>query len=272
MIVPTMTYPEIHRALENATPKIRYKTEQLRAKAVKYFTREVWSFPAWKTYEYTIPATNDKYVIFFFAKDADAAEKPAAGAFCYLRHWNPWQVMLIPEMAPQLHSLMAGIKFLFSYTSHFFDRYRERMLKNPELSMLDTICRFFSRNELMFNLCEPDNRLWTDTVDEDTQERIDGRSALQIIDGLVLARGWECRSPDTSEDDLPDFIFFKALTFVSRDMYFSDQSDSSAEQMVQLGQVYLDTLGNAPVDPSDFDEIMRRNDLRFKIEDLKSTL
>ena len=66
MIVPTMSYPEIYRVLENAAPKIRYKTEQLRPKAVKYFKREVWNYPAWKTFEYTIPETNDTYVIFFY--------------------------------------------------------------------------------------------------------------------------------------------------------------------------------------------------------------
>ena len=62
MIVPTMSYPEIYCVLENAAPKIRYKMDQLRPKAVKYFTREVWKYPAWKTYEYTIPATNDRPV------------------------------------------------------------------------------------------------------------------------------------------------------------------------------------------------------------------
>lgn len=161
MIVPTMSYPEIYRVLENAAPKIRYKTEQLRPKAVKYFMREVWNYPAWKTFEYTIPATNDTYVIFFYAADAGAGEKPIAGSFCFLRHWNPWQVMLISDMAPELLALPLGIKFLFTYTSHFFDRYRERHLKNPSLPIMDSICRFFSNNYLMFNLCEPDNRLWT---------------------------------------------------------------------------------------------------------------
>ena len=73
MIVPTMSYPEIYRVLENAAPKIRYKTEQLRPKAVKCFTREVWNYPAWKTFEYTIPATNDTYVIFFYATDAPSS-------------------------------------------------------------------------------------------------------------------------------------------------------------------------------------------------------
>ena len=272
MIVPTMSYPEIYRVLENAAPKIRYKTEQLRPKAVKYFKREVWNYPAWKTFEYTIPETNDTYVIFFYAADASAAEKPVAGSFCFLRHWNPWQVMLISEMAPELLALPLGIKFLFTYTSHFFDRYRERHLKNPSLPIMDSICRFFSNNYLMFNLCEPDNRLWTAMKDEDTQERIDGRCALQLRDGLELAQAWESRLPGKAEIELPDMIAFKALTFISRDMYFSDQSDSSAEHVVELGKSYLKALDKRPVDPKDFAEIIRRNNLRMQVEDLESTL
>lgn len=39
MIVPTMSYIEIYSILEIAAPKVRIKTEQLRVKAVKYFTR-----------------------------------------------------------------------------------------------------------------------------------------------------------------------------------------------------------------------------------------
>ena len=31
-------------------------------------------YPAWKTYEYTIPATNGTYVIFFCAADAGPAD------------------------------------------------------------------------------------------------------------------------------------------------------------------------------------------------------
>lgn len=272
MIVPTMSYPEIYRVLENAAPKIRYKTEQLRPKAVKYFTREVWNYPAWKTYDYTIPATNDTYVIFFYAADAVSAEKPMAGSFCFLRHWNPWQVMLVSEMAPELIAVPLKIKFLYAYTSHFFDRYRERQLKNTGLPIMEAICRFFSKNALFVNLCEPDNRLWTAMKDDITQERIEGRCALQIMDGLELAQAWETRRPDASEEELPDMIAYKALTFISRDMYFSDQSDSSAEHIVELGKSYLKSLDKRPVDPNDFAEIMRRNHIRMQVEDLESTL
>ena len=272
MIVPTMSYPEIYYVLENAVPKIRYKMEQLRPKAVKYFTREVWKYPAWKTYDYTIPVTNDTYVIFFYAADAGAADKPLAGSFCYLRHWNPWQVMLVPEMAGELLLPPLKLKLFFAYTSHFFDRYRERYLKTPSLSILETICRFFSRNGLMFNLCEADNRLWPAMKDEDTNERIDGRCALQIVDGLELARAWEAQKPDAAEGELPEMIIFKALTFIPREMYFSDQSDSSAEHVVELGKSYLRSLDKRPVDPKNFAEIMRRNELRMRVEDLESTL
>lgn len=177
--------------------------------------------------------------------------------------------MLIPEMSPELISPPLGPKFLYAYTSHFFDCYRERFLKNPGLGMMETICRFFSKNYLMFNLCEPDNRLWADMKDEDTQERINGKCALQILDGLELAQAWEAGDPDAAEDDLPDMIAFKLLTFISRDMYFSDQSDSSAEHTVELGKDYLKTLEKSPVDPRDFAEIIRRNEIRMCVEDLE---
>ena len=267
-----MSYPEIYRVLENAAPKLRYKMEQLRPKAVKYFTSEVWSYPAIKTYEYTIPATNDTYIIFFYAADRKVAEKPMSGSFCFLRHWNPWQVMIVKEMAPDLEGTPFETKFLFTYTSHFFDRYRERHLKKTDLPIIDAICRFFARNRLFINLCKPDNRLWTDMKDEITEERIGGRCAIQIGDGLELARAWETETPCTQNEKLPEMMVFKALTFIPRDMYFSDQSDSSAEHMVELGKDYMKSLDSRPVDPNDFEEIVRRNRIRMYIEDLEDTL
>jgi hypothetical protein len=272
MIVPTMSYPEIYRVLENAAPKLRYKKEQLRPKAVKYFTREVWNFPAFKTYEYTIPATNDTYIIYFYAEDENAAENPASGCFCFLRHWNPWQVMITREMNPEMECMSLVRKNLLVYTTHFFDRYRERKLKNPELPIMEAICKFFARNKLMFNPCDADNRLWAAMADEEKQERIEGRCAIQILDGLILAQGWERREPGATKNEWPEMVVFKALTFISRDMYYDDQSDSSAEQMVKLGKRFINIMDDFPVKPDDFEEIVHRNRIRKQIQDLEDTL
>lgn len=267
-----MSYPGIYHVLEDAAPKIRYKTEQLREKTSKFFKREVRKFPAWKYYEYTIPATKDTYIIYFYAENALAADKPISGSFCYLRHWDPCKVMIIGAIAPEVQAFKMECKVLFDYSIHFFERYRERLLKNTKITIIETICRFFSKNGLIFNLCDADNRLWNGIKDEITQERIEGKYALQLRDGLELAQGIEFLRKNSAKDSLPEMIVFTALTFVSRDMYFSDQSDSSNEQAIIMAKNYLETAAKFPTDPRDFAEILWQNSLRERIKDLESTL
>lgn len=124
----------------------------------------------------------------------------------------------------------------------------------------------------MFNPCDADNRLWAAMADEEKQERIEGRCAIQILDGLILAQGWERKEPGATKNEWPEMVVFKALTFISRDMYYDDQSDSSAEQMVKLGKRFINIMDDFPVEPDDFEEIVHRNRIRKQIQDLEDTL
>jgi len=61
--------------------KVDIKQEYLRPKAIKAF-RKTSRFPAWELYEYKIPATNNQYIIYFYAETRTRAEYPEVGSFC----------------------------------------------------------------------------------------------------------------------------------------------------------------------------------------------
>lgn len=65
MLLPTMTYKEMYDNLSKDLIKIR--EDYFLSKAIKEFKKER-RFPAWRWYEYTVPASQNKYIIFFMLK------------------------------------------------------------------------------------------------------------------------------------------------------------------------------------------------------------
>ena len=82
-----MTYKEMYDHLANDLKKVEYRKEYFLPKAIKEF-RKARKFPVWKWYDYKVPSTNNKYVIFFWADNPSCVEHPKSNsndiACCYL--------------------------------------------------------------------------------------------------------------------------------------------------------------------------------------------
>ena len=149
MLIPTMTYKEMYNHLANDLKKVQIREDYLRRKAIKEFKAER-KFPAWRWYEYTIPATNNKYIIFFYAESRFFIEKPIADSFCIM--FNDKQRFIIQWTAGGYKqtedSPISFIRQIHAYTSHFLERYNERFLKDKTLNANDIACRYLSRNKI----------------------------------------------------------------------------------------------------------------------------
>ena len=75
-----MTYKEMYDHLAADLGKVEYRKAYYLPKAVREFRKAI-KFPVWKWYEYKVPSTNNKYVIFYYAENADFVEKPTTGYF-----------------------------------------------------------------------------------------------------------------------------------------------------------------------------------------------
>ena len=69
MLLPTMTYKEMYDNLSKDLKKVKIREDYFLPKAIKEFKKER-RFPAWRWYEYTVPASQNKYIIFFYVKTA----------------------------------------------------------------------------------------------------------------------------------------------------------------------------------------------------------
>ena len=184
MLIPTMTYKEMYNHLANDLKKVQIREDYLRRKAIKEFKAER-KFPAWRWYEYTIPATNNKYIIFFYAESRFFIEKPIADSFCIM--FNDKQRFIIQWIAGGYKqtedSPISFIRQIHAYTSHFLERYNERFLKDKTLNANDIACRYLSRNKIGMPI----------TMSEDINKNLEkygenAQTGYRVKDGFCFAR------------------------------------------------------------------------------------
>ena len=180
-----MTYKEMYDHLLADKQKVDIKKEYLLPKAVKAF-RKAYRFPAWELYEYKIPATNNKYIIYFYAENRTRVEKPEVSSFCIL--FNGKQKFVIQGGVSRYKhtpdSPLTLIRQIHAYTSHFLQRYNERFLKNESLRSNEVAARYLSRNNAAIMPLEQNeninrnHELYGET----------GQYAYRVRDGICFAQ------------------------------------------------------------------------------------
>jgi len=132
-----MSLHEVYAHLMEEKRKLDWKCNTLLPKAVKEI-RQQGVLPAWVMYDYKVPASNNQYIIYFYA--AHPYAQLVAGSLCVLFDNNKRFVIKYTDtQIPEIHVL----------TSHFLQRYKERFLENPELSANEVAVRYFTRNNMM---------------------------------------------------------------------------------------------------------------------------
>ena len=183
MLLPSMTYKEMYDCLAADFEKVKYRKEYLKPRVVREFKKEM-KFPAWKWYEYTILATGNKYIIFFYAETRSDVENPKVDSFCIV--FDNSNNRYVFKCSVGLWVTDGGessvIREVQVYTSHFFDRYKERYLKDSSLGSNDVVCRFLSRNMQKTPI----------KMNEDINRRLDkyGEGAMygyEVDDGFCFA-------------------------------------------------------------------------------------
>lgn len=213
-----MTYKEIYDNLAADLKRVQIRQEYLRPKVIKEFKKER-KFPAWRWYDYTIPSTNNKYVIYFYVENRMQIEKPIVGYFAIMfdeneRYVIKWGAGLYKHVES---NSMQPIRQLHAYSSHFFRRYNERLLKDEKLSANDIACRYFTRNK-------SENSVPVKMTEEINRRLNEYRETAQqygylVRDGFcfgdVVAQGLCSDDGDRSKDKI-DAILVRYATFMNK--------------------------------------------------------
>lgn len=144
MIVANMNLHEVYDTLMGEMQKLDWKRDALRSKAEKEMDRQMGfqhsamafaSAQNYVMYDYKIPSSNNQYIIYFYREHPFAPIQ--SGYLCvmfdgtkrFIIKWTDWR-------SPAIHV----------FTSHFLQRYKERFLKQPEMTANEVAVRFLSRN------------------------------------------------------------------------------------------------------------------------------
>ena len=134
MIVANMNLHQVYADLTGELKKLDWKRDTLLKKVVATF-RKSKEYPACVTYDYQMQASKNQYVIYFYC------EYPLAniqgGYLCILFDGNKRYV---------IQTGMGNVPEILILTSHFLQRYKERFLKQPEMSANEVAARFLARN------------------------------------------------------------------------------------------------------------------------------
>ncbi len=132
-----MNLHEVYAHLLADKRKLDWKRDSLFSKAAKELQRNS-SYPGWVMYEYNVPASNNQYVIYYYAEQPFG---PVVADFlCVLFDDNKRYVIKWTDTnIPEIHVL----------TSHFLQRYKERFLQDDTLTANDVAVRYLTRNSTM---------------------------------------------------------------------------------------------------------------------------
>ena len=177
-----MSYREMYDNLATDKRKVEIKKEQLRKKAIQAF-KKAQKFPAWEIYEYTIPAVNNKYVIFFYTESRIKANNPDCDSYCVVLDQGTPRFLTWGARGYKqaVDGDIIFIRQISVYTLHFFQRYKERFLKDSSLTIQETACRYFSRNtkEMPIEMNADINRKFEEYGDA-------GKQLFRVRDGICF--------------------------------------------------------------------------------------
>lgn len=214
MILPTMTYKEMYDHLAADKKKVDIKIDYLLPKAIKSF-KKTMRFPAWELYDYTIPSTNNKYVIYFYAESRARIENPEIGSFTIVHNgkhrfivkWGAGGYKHTPD------GEMMAIRQIHAYTPHFLQRYNERFLKNESLTINEIAAIFLSRNKRFDPLQQ------NSEINRNYEKYgITGKYSFLVRDGICFSylevEGTESADGDRHKDKI-DALYICYTTFMN---------------------------------------------------------
>lgn len=250
MLLPSMTYRDMYDHLAADKYKVDIRKEYLRPKAVKAF-RKTSHFPAWELYEYKVPATNNRYVIYFYAATKASAEHPEVGSFCivyagknrFVVKWGVSGYQHTPD------SKTIGVRQISAYTHHFFQRYKERSLKDESLSDNEAAARYLSRNPIAMPIRQNDG------INRNHEKYGEyGRYAFRVRDGICFAHteahGVISDDGDRHKDKI-DTVYVCHTTFMNESGMTDSQRNAifqeHCEQWLQLYATFQKEADNGAI-------------------------
>lgn len=225
MVVPSMSTREIYDSLMADRKKLDIKGKSLLPKIIKQFKKEN-KFPAWKWVEYTHQQSRNKYLIMYYSQSREQADKTSVQYVAFMEEDNQRLVIQWGCWPYRKHGAIEYImtRSISFYCPHFFQRYRERVWNNTNISYNELLCRYFSRNNAAIPL----------ELNESIQRNFQKYDKLSLAfrqrDGICFVRnameGEETTIGTPHDNTLNITVYY---TIVTNSMLFDEQEAAIKE-------------------------------------------
>lgn len=218
-----LTYKKIFDSIDADFEKIRIKIDMLYPKVIKEFSKEI-VFPSIRWYEYVIPASKNRHILFFWTTRRD--NKPIGDFFCIFQDGQQ-QFFLRCIRGGYQHTNnrpLENVPQVHAYTTHFFERYRDRFLKRANMNIIDVACHYFSRNRTEIPMI----------VDEQINRHINeygphSKIGFRVNDGFCFTMSdidVKIDSCGNRELDEIESMVFVYTTFVDKELLSQEQKEA----------------------------------------------
>lgn len=205
MIIFDGDYSRLLHQMMEEVDRVNYYRVKCQNGIVRKF-RQTKVFPVWYSEVITLPRSNNTYLVYYYAKNANENDfrfNHFHGALLMLNDEKGHRMVVTyrdmtirKETAKGL--VDSDVNVLQVYSGHFFSRYRERMGLSTELTANDLITTFFGRNGHYFTMLDYDRIVLE-------KNRSKGNCAWAVEDGVILSEKLE----------IDDFYVLKHKTFLS---------------------------------------------------------
>ena len=217
-----MSYRDIYSALEEDLPKVRYRAEYMMPKIIKDLKQER-NFPALRTVNYTVPESENPYIICFYAEFPINSLKPACSHFYHSvdeNHRYLFRTCVGKYITPE--GDVVNLKQVHSFSPHFLEQYNKRFHKSRSLSLEEIASIFMCRNKLLTpsRMNEKINRNYKSHGEFNTY-------AYEVRDGICFARTKLEKALDENGVFVKDDDGILAIIFTT----YMNESGMSDEQL-----------------------------------------
>ena len=227
-----MTNQEIFDALIADRPKLLIKARSFVSRASKQLKKEN-NFPAWKWVEYIHQESHNRYLITCYAPTLEKVDNPFVKYITFFEEDHKRVVIECGYWPYRKHGTLEKqrMRAICYYYPHFFQRYRERVLNNQDVSYYDLLCRYVWRNiaSIPIEMNEKIQRNYKEYGEF-------GAVSFQQSEGVCFVRHW-CEGDEltigSKQDNYLGVVHY--LTIVTNDM----MSDIQKKAIGAEGQRYM---------------------------------
>ena len=239
-----MSIKEVYEGLEKDAKKVQVRIDKICPKAIREF-RKKRAFPTWYIDSYTIPKTNNQYVIFIYAATPGEVDNPRYSSFCLFNINDKKRCIIKGKEMNYRHTQnrdFIKLPQIHLYTNHFFTRYNERFLHMKNLSQYEIAGLFFVRNHnlIPIKLNEEINRNYKEYGDHNDY-------GMRVQDGFCFTQTTLDGIGDESGDREKEIIESMLLvytTFINEKAMDESQRAAIYKEHVDVWKKCMDLFSN----------------------------